>query len=300
MNRIIPNFWFDGQAEEAAKFYTSIFSNSKIGHIARYTDAGKEVHGHSAGDVLTVEFELENVKFIALNGGPQFQTNPSISFFVRCDSEDEVNDLWQKLSEGASVLMPLDLYTFSRRYGWLSDKFGISWHIIVNEDPEAQKITPSLLFTQDLAGKAEEAMGFYTTVFPDSSIGTITRYSAGQEPDKEGTIAYGEFSILGDMFVAVDSAREHDFTFNEATSLMIECATQEEIDNYWEKLSADPDAEVCGWLKDKYGVSWQIVPTLMSKIMKEGTSDQLERVTAAYMKMKKFNIAELERVYNQS
>lgn len=297
MNRIIPNFWFDGQAEEAAKFYTSIFNNSKLGHVARYTDAGKEIHGHDAGDVLTVEFELENMKFIALNGGPQFQVNPSISFFVKCDSEEEVNDLWQKLSEGASILMPLDLYTFSRRYGWLSDKFGVAWHIIVNEEPEAQKITPSLLFTQDLVGKAEEAMNFYTTVFPDSNIGTITRYSAGQEPDKEGTIAYGGFSILGDEVVAVDSAREHDFTFNEAISLMIECKTQEEIDNYWEKLSAVPEAEACGWLKDKYGVSWQIVPTIMGKMMSEGTPAQLERVTAAYMKMRKFDIAELEKAY---
>lgn len=299
MGRIIPNFWFDGQAEEAARFYTSLFKNSKIGRTTRYTDAGKEIHGHNAGDVLTVEFEVENMRFIALNGGPQFKINPSISFFVRCDNEDEVNGLWQKLSEDANILMPLDLYTFSRRYGWLSDKFGIAWHIILNEEPEPQKITPSLLFTQDLAGQAEEAINFYTSVFPDSDLGTITRYSAGQEPDKEGTIAYGAFSILGDAMIAVDSARDHDFKFNEATSLMIECENQEEIDTYWEKLSAVPDAEACGWLKDRYGVSWQIVPTAMNRMLREGTPEQLERVTAAYMQMKKFNIAELERAYSE-
>lgn len=298
MNRIVPNFWFDDQAEEAVQFYASIFKNSRVGHTARYTNAGKEIHGHNAGDVLTIEFGLENMRFIALNGGPQFTINPSISFFVRCDTEDDVNELWQKLSEGASVLMPLDLYSFSRRYGWLSDKFGISWHIILNEQPEAQKLTPSLLFTQDLCGRAEEAMNFYTSVFPGSSTGTIVRYSGGQEPDKEGTIAYGEFTILGDTFIVVDSAREHDFKFNEATSLMVECETQEEIDNYWQKLSAVPEAEVCGWLKDKYGVSWQIVPTIMDKMMKEGTPEQLERVTAAYMQMKKFDIAKLQKAYD--
>lgn len=300
MQRIIPNLWFDDQSEEAATFYTSIFANSKIGHIAYYTDAGKEIHGHNAGDVLTVEFEIENTRFIALNGGPQFKINPSISFFVRCSTLDEVNDLWQKLSEGASVLMPLDMYPFSRRYGWLSDKFGVSWQIMLSDQEITQKITPSLMFTKEQAGKAEEALNFYASVFPSSKVGTISRYTAGQEPDKEGTVTYGELTILGQLMSVMDSARMQDFSFNEAVSLMVECETQEEIDDVWQKLSAVPEAEVCGWLKDKYGVSWQIVPTIMDTMMKEGTSEQLERVTAAYMQMKKFDIAELERVYDEA
>lgn len=300
MSNIIPNFWLDGQAEEMAKFYTAIFANSKTGHIARYTDAGKEIHGHNAGDVLTADFEIEGTKIIALNGGPQFKINPSISFFVRCSSEDELNELWQKLSVGASIRMPLDMYTFSRRFGWLIDKFGVSWRIFLDEKGDAQKVSLALMFTQGQAGKAEEAMNFYTSVFPDSSIGTISRYMAGQEPDKEGTIMYGELTVLGDHWAIMDSALERDYTFNEAVSLMVECETQEEIDTYWEKLSAVPEAEVCGWLKDKYGVSWQIVPTAMGKMLKEGTPEQLEKLTAAYMQMKKFDIAELERVYSEA
>lgn len=300
MNRIVPNLWFDDQSEEATTFYTSIFANSRIGHIAHYTEAGKEIHGHNAGDVLTVEFEIENTRFIALNGGPQFKINPSISFFVRCSALDEVNDLWQKLSEGASVLMPLGTYPFSQRYGWLSDKFGVSWQLMLSDQEIAQKITPSLMFTKEQAGKAEEALNFYASVFPDSKVGTISRYTAEQEPDKEGTVTYGELTILGQLMSVMDSARMQDFSFNEAVSLMVECETQEEIDDLWQKLSAVPEAEVCGWLKDKYGVSWQIVPTIMHRMLKEGTSEQLERVTAAYMKMKKFDIAELERTYNEA
>jgi predicted 3-demethylubiquinone-9 3-methyltransferase (glyoxalase superfamily) len=300
MNRVIPNFWFDGQAEQVAKFYTSLFKNSKVGHIAYYADAGKEIHGHNAGDVLTVEFQLENMRFIALNGGPQFKVNPSISFLVRCETGEEVDDLWQKLSNEGEILMPLDLYPFSRRYGWLKDKFGISWQIALNEQKFVQKITPALMFTQSHVGQAEDAMNFYTSVFPNSRIGTIMRYTAGQEPDTEDNIMYGEFTLLGDDLAATDSARDHDFSFNEAISLMIECDTQEEIDIYWEKLSAVPKAEVCGWLKDKYGISWQIVPTSLGKMMTEGTPKQVEEVTTAFMKMGKLDTSKLEKIYKEA
>jgi predicted 3-demethylubiquinone-9 3-methyltransferase (glyoxalase superfamily) len=98
-------------------------------------------------------------------------------------------------------------------------------------------------------------------------------------------------------FAAMDSAHEHKFKFNEAISFMVYCDTQAEIDEYWEKLSAVPEAEQCGWLKDRYGVSWQIVPTAMDEMMSQGTSDQMGRVTEAFLKMKKFDIAELKRAY---
>lgn len=299
MNRIIPCIWLDGQAEELAKFYTSVFQNSKIGHTAYYTETGKEIHGHQPGEVVTVDFEIEGLNIVALDGGPAFKPNPSISFYVRCKTAEEVDELWGKLSEGGSALMELGEYPFSKKYGWLSDKFGVSWQLILAEEDFDQKISVSLLFTQDKAGKAEEAMKFYTGIFPDSKIGLISRYEAGQEPDKEGTVNYGEFTILGDQMLAMDSAQKHDFTFNEGVSLTVECKDQAEIDEYWGQLSAVPESEVCGWLKDKYGVSWQIVPTVMAKMMKEGTPDQIERLTASYMKMGKFDVAELERVYGQ-
>jgi predicted 3-demethylubiquinone-9 3-methyltransferase (glyoxalase superfamily) len=300
MNKIIPNIWLDGQAEELAKFYTSVFKNSKIGHTTYYTEAGKEIHGHQPGEVVTVDFEIEGMHVVALDGGSSFKPNPSISFFVRCRTVEEVDELWGKLSEGGKAMMALGEYPFSKKYGWLSDKFGVSWQLILTEEEFDQKISVSLLFTKEKAGKAEEAMKFYTDIFPDSKIGLISRYEAGQEPDKEGTVNYGEFTILGDQMLAMDSAQSHEFSFSEGVSLLVECKDQAEIDEYWGKLSAVPESEVCGWLKDKYGVSWQLAPTGLAKMLKEGTPEQIERVTASYMKMGKFDVAELERVYSQA
>jgi predicted 3-demethylubiquinone-9 3-methyltransferase (glyoxalase superfamily) len=119
MPKITPFLWFNGQAEEAAKFYTSIFKNSKIGKIARYGKEGREVHGRQAGSVMTVEFELDGQKVIALNGGPQFKFTEAVSFSVDCKSQQEVDTYWNKLSEGGEESM----------CGWLKDKFGLSWQI---------------------------------------------------------------------------------------------------------------------------------------------------------------------------
>ena len=299
MQRIIPTLWSNDAAQEMVDFYSSVFDDVTIGRTDYYTDAGKEQHGHSAGDVVTIELQIANQSFIILNGGDNFQMNPSISFFVHCRTGEEVDALWGKLSEGGKALMPLDSYPFSKRYGWLSDKFGVSWQIILTDDERAERIVPSLLFTKQHAGQAEEAMRFYASTFPNSSIGDISRYGANQSPDKEGTVMYGTFTIAGQPFVGMDSAQPHNFMFNEAVSLLVECESQDEIDRYWNALSADSNAEVCGWLKDKFGVSWQIVPIQLNQMLKDGTREQVERVTAAYMKMKKFDIAELESIYKE-
>lgn len=298
MQHIIPNLWFDNEAESAAQFYASVFPGAKVGKTTYYTDAGKEFHGHNAGDVMTVEFSINDFTFVGINGGPIFKITPAISFFVHLKTTDEVDELWDKLSDQATTLMTLDSYPFSKRYGWLTDKFGVSWQIMLTEAEVANPITLSLMFTGPMCGKAEEALQFYTSVFPDSKIVNTMHYGANQSPDKEGALAYGESTLLGQRIAAMDSARNHDFSFTAGVSLMVECDTQKEIDTYWKALSAAPEAEQCGWLQDKYGVSWQIVPKVMNKMLAEATPEQLERVTAAYMQMKKFDIATLERVYN--
>ncbi len=300
MKHIVPNLWFNDQAEEAAGFYIAAFENARVTRTDYYTDAGKEQHGHQAGQVMTVEFEIEGMRFVGINGGSVFSITPAISFFVRCSSADEVDKLWGKLSDDAKVLMPLDTYPFSKRYGWLSDKFGVSWQIILAEGEITQKIVPSLMFTQHVCGKAEEAMNFYTSILPDSAVGSIARYQASQGPDKEGSVSYGEFTLLGQQLASMDSAQAHEFTFTPGVSLLVECETQEEIDTYWQKLSALPEAEACGWLQDKYGVSWQISPAVLNDMLKQGTPEQVERVTAAFMQMKKFDIAKLQRVYDSA
>jgi len=126
--KISPCLWFDDNAEEAVKFYTSIFPNSKIREVVPYTV--ETPSNKPIGSVMTVSFELDGYSFLGLNGGPYFKPNPSISFHVKCETKDEVDTIWEKLSENGKVLMPLDKYPFSERYGWLKDKYGISWQLI--------------------------------------------------------------------------------------------------------------------------------------------------------------------------
>jgi predicted 3-demethylubiquinone-9 3-methyltransferase (glyoxalase superfamily) len=294
VRKITPHLWFDREAKEAAEFYVSTFLDSQITNVTTLYDT-------PSGDCDVVSFELFRQPFMAISAGPLFKFTPAVSFLVACKTKEEADALWNPLSEGGSALMPLDSYPFSERYGWTEDRFGLSWQIMyVGEQEMRQRITPTLMFVGNVCGKAEEAINFYTTVFGDSKVGHILRYGQGEEPDNEGTIKHSSFTLEGQDFAAMDSARAHDFTFNEAISLMVGCTTQEEIDYYWEKLSAVPEAEQCGWLKDKYGVSWQVVPASLEKMMRKSSRDQLARVTEAFLKMKKFDVAELTEAYEGS
>jgi predicted 3-demethylubiquinone-9 3-methyltransferase (glyoxalase superfamily) len=155
------------------------------------------------------------------------------------------------------------------------------------------------MFVGDVAGKAEEAINFYLSVFKDSKMGALIRYGAGQEPDKEGTVMFADFMLEGQWFAATDSAREHNFAFSEAISFLVNCNTQEEIDYYWSKLSAVPESEQCGWLKDRYGLSWQISSAAMQEMLTKGTREQVNRVTQAFLPMKKLDIKKLEEAFEQ-
>ena len=296
MQKITPFLWFDDNAEEAANYYTSVFDDSKVGSIVRYSKAAAEVSGMEEGSAMTVPFKISGMNFVALNGGPAFKLNPSISFFVYLKTGAEVEKLWNKLSDGGKILMALDKYPFSEKYGWLEDKFGVSWQIMIPAGEIEQKIFPSLMFTKN-SGKAEEAINFYTSVFNDAEPGGFFRFEEGQAPDKDSKIAYADFTLEGQKFAAMDGGHMHDFAFNEAVSFAVNCDDQKELDHYWSKLSAVPQAELCGWLKDKFGISWQIVPTVLEEMMSKGTPGQINRATQAFLSMKKFDIALLEKAY---
>ncbi|HEY2422089.1 MAG TPA: VOC family protein [Neobacillus sp.] len=298
MQKIVPHLWFDKEAKEAAEFYATIFPDSKITNVTT-------IHDTPSGHSDSVSFELWGQKFMAISAGPYFKINPSVSFTVNFDpsrekdAREKLDEVWNKLSEGGTALMPLDQYPFSERFGWIQDKYGLSWQLILTnpEGKERPAIVPSLLFVGDQCGNAEEALNFYLSVFKNAKLGHITRYPKGMEPDKEGTILSSDFMLENLWFTAMDSAHEHKFNFNEAISFMVYCDTQEEIDYYWEKLSAVPEAEQCGWLKDKHGISWQIVPSVMDEMKSKGTPEQLARVTKAFLKMKKFDLVELQKAY---
>ncbi len=274
-NQMYPCLWFDGKAKEAADFYCSVFQHTKI----------------MSENPMVVTFESAGQKFMCLNGGPHFTINPSISFFVVCTSEEEVDSAWTKLMEHGHALMELDEYPWSDKYGWLQDKYGVSWQLSFGKmEDVGQKFTPSLMFTGKQAGKAEQAIEFYSAIFKPSSVVGISRYTA-EEPDVEGTVKHAQFHLQGNVFMAMDSSLQHAFGFNEGLSLVVPCETQKEIDYYWEKLSAVPEAEQCGWLQDQFGVSWQIVPAVLEKLM--GDPSRAQRVVDAFMKMKKFDIETL-------
>ncbi len=292
-SKIVPHLWFDSQAVEAANFYASVFPDA---HVDRVAPVPADTPSGPEGSVQVVEMTVAGQPFMAINAGPLFKLNPSISFFVTLE-RGKIDEAWQSLSTGGKVLMPLDKYPFSERYGWVQDKYGVSWQLILNNPAGDWRppLVPSLMFTGTNAGRAEEAVDFYLSVFKNSKRGQLARYGAGQAPDKEGTIAFADFRLENQWLAAMDSAREHGFTFNEAVSLMVFCEDQKEIDYYWGKLSAVPQAEQCGWAKDRFGVSWQITPVALHRLMKDPDKRRARRVTEAMLQMKKFDIAALER-----
>lgn len=275
-NKLHPCLWFEGKGKEAAEFYCSIFDNSTI----------------TADTPMVVNFELCGKKFMALNGGPMFPITPSISIFVTCADNKEIENYWNKLCEGVTAMMPLDKYPWAEKYGWIKDKFGMTWQLMIGDVKEtSQKINTAFLFANEQFGKAKDAINFYTSIFPNSKIHHQELYTAG-EPAPEGYLKFGHFTLNNEIFSAMDGPGVHQFNFSEGLSLVVECDTQNEIDEYWEKLTAGGEESRCGWLKDKFGVSWQIIPTVLGKLMND--PEKAERVMPVLMRSVKFNIAELE------
>ncbi len=284
MKKITPFLWFDGNAEEAMNFYVSIFKNSRVLSVTPGPN----------GTFTTATFQLDGQEFMALNADRQFTFTPAVSFFVNCETPQQVDALWEKLSTGGMALMELDKYPFSEKFGWVQDKFGLSWQLNLAGRP--RKITPFLMFVGKQHGQAEAAMKFYTSLFKNSSIIQIDRYGKGEE-EPEGTVKHATFSLNGQEFMAIDSNREHPFTFTEAISLFVNCETQAEVDELWDKLSADGEKSRCGWLKDKFGVSWQIIPTVLGELMGDPDPEKAGRVMQAMLQMNKIDIAGLKKAY---
>lgn len=290
ISKITTHLWFDKEAAQAGEFYLKVFDNSKLLSRTKMT-------GTPSGEVETLNIEIEDMNMMLLSAGPYFKVNPSVSFMINCSSKEEVTKYWDAFIDEGLALMPLDSYDFSDLYGWVQDKFGVSWQIMYTQDEINVKIRPALMFVGDNCGRAEEAIDYYTKVFKNSELKSVSRYGENFPPNKPEMLNFAEFILEGQYFSIMDSAFEHLFSFNEAISFIINCDNQEEIDYYWEKLSADPEAEQCGWIKDKFGLSWQIVPRVMNDIMLKADPEGLERVTKAFLQMKKFNVAELERAY---
>jgi predicted 3-demethylubiquinone-9 3-methyltransferase (glyoxalase superfamily) len=289
VQKITPHLWFDQEAKEAAEFYVSLFPDSKITNVITPNNT-------PSGDTEVVSFKLSGQNFMAISAGPFFKLNESISLFAYCESDDYIEKAYYKLCEGGNIVFPLDKYDWSSKYAWVVDTFSLSWQLDVEKINNQQKILPALLFVNDKVLKVKEAAEFYCSVFPNSKVLMEYPYvtSAGL-PD--GSLLFAQFRLADCLFNAMSGQGEHRFDFNEAISFMVNCDTQEEIDYFREKLSAVPEAEQCGWCKDKFGVSWQIVPAILGEMMGKGTREQIDRLTQTFLPMKKFDIAELEKAY---
>jgi len=273
-NSIYPCLSFDDQAKEAAEFYVSVFGG-------RVLDASP----------MVVHFMIEGQKFMALNGGKHFRINPSVSFFVVYESAAKTEEAFRLLSENGSVLMPLDKYEWSSSYAWIQDKYGVSWQLMTGQTPASgQSITPCLMFSGNLFGKAGEAIRLYTSIFDNSAIEMEVPFEA--KDGVAGGLKHSRFSINGFDMVAMDSPQDHQFGFTEGVSIFVNCFSQEEIDRYWEAFAREGKENQCGWIHDKYGLSWQIVPAILSKLMSD--PQRAPRVVQAFLRMKKFSIRALE------
>lgn len=290
MQKIVPHLWFDQDAQSAITQYTQLFADSRIQQISNIQDT-------PSGDVSVFDFHLANLTFQAINAGPYFKFNESMSLFVSVDSAEEVDTLYHALVEDGKVLMPLDSYDFCPRYAWIADKYGLNWQLMYNHDKRPlPKIRLGLLFSMAHCGLAEAAINAYSSIFANTQKGDISFYKPGETADPAAKINYGELHLEGLDLVMMDHGYSGEADFNEAISLMVLCDDQAEIDYYWEQLSHDPDAEQCGWLKDSFGVSWQIVPKQLSDYL-QGPPDAINRVTQAFLRMKKFDLATLEAAY---
>lgn len=257
-----------------ADFYAGIFPDTKI------TDS----------NAIVVMLEISGQKLMLLNGGDMFRPNPSISLMYLTTSQSEVESLYSKLIDNGKALMTLGEYPFSPKYGWVEDRFGVSWQLYSGQEEHIiQKIVPTLMFVGRNNGRAEEAVGFYTSIFPDSRPRGMLRYS-GAEGETSGNIQHGEFMLNDYLLMIMDSSYPHAFGFTEGLSLVVLCDSQDEIDRYWFGLiSGGGEESMCGWLKDRYGVSWQIVPSMLGELMARSP-----RVTEELMKMKKLDIRKLQ------
>jgi len=290
MQTVTPFLWFNDNAQQAIDLYRRAFTDTEV--INRQTAGPAETD-----PLVMATVRLAGLEMMLLNGGPAYTFTPAVSYFVTCPTPNDVEVIWEMLVDGGSELMELGEYPFSERYGWLADRFGVSWQIGVGPGP--QSITPFLMFVGEQHGRAQEAMNLYTSVLPRSAIDSVALWQPGM-PEPAGTVMYATFNLMGWRFMAMDSAQNHQFTFSPANSFMIMCENQAEVDHYWDGLLAGGgEPGQCGWLKDRFGVSWQIIPRQLGQLMADPDPARAGRVREAMLGMGKIDIAGLERSHGR-
>lgn len=280
MQKIIPNIWCNRNAEEAGEFYAAAFQDASYAVEARYPTTGLlEFQNEFAGEPLTVAVNISGYRLSLINAGSEFTPTPALSFMLNFDplafdgdealARKSMDRLWGKLADAGQVFLELGEYPFSRHYGWVQDRYGVSWQLILT-DPAGEPrpfIVPCLQFSGAQGAGAEAAVDHYLSAFEDAELGTRV---FSPNPDDRATadvVGFSDFRVGEQWFAAMDAPAAQHAEFTCGVSLEVLCADQAEIDRLWEALSAVPEAEQCGWLADRFGVSWQIVPRDMGALM---------------------------------
>ena len=227
---------------------------------------------------------------MAMNGGLHYKVNSAVSYFIYCESEKEILRIYDALKEEGTLLMPLGKYEWSPQYAWVIDKYGVNWQLDVEAINNSQKVVPNLLFVNNKNHLVGSAVDFYTEVFKKSS----TLMKAPYPPDAgmpQGALLFAQYKLYDVIFNAMSSTMQHDYDFTPGNSFVIECSSQDEIDYYWQKLGEEGQYSRCGWLTDRYGLSWQVIPNFLPKL----TADPIKgpKVIQAFMSMTKFEIEPL-------
>lgn len=304
---VIPNIWIRrslGGVEQAGAFYADALPFATAAVESRYpaADSGDlpEFQQDFAGEPLVVTVDVADTRLRLIHAGDEFRPTPALSFILNVDplffgdgddgavsARAALDRTWAVLSDGGEVRMELGEYPFSAHYSWVEDRYGVNWQLMLTDpagDPRPL-VVPALMFGGDAQeDRAAEAADFYVGLFADtpggSGVGHRFPYGSPTGPASAEALAFGEFRIGDRWSAANDMGYDHGFGFTPGISLEVRCADQAEIDRLWDALSAVPEAEACGWLQDRYGVSWQIVPESIDTLLERpGAYRRMLRMT---------------------
>lgn len=276
--------WFDGQLDQAADFYSTVFEDSKILDETHFiTDEHGEI-----GDLLTITLELAGCEFLLLNGGDAFKPTPAVSYVVNCENKDQLHQVWDQLNQDGETLMPLTDYPELGMFGWTNDRFGFSWQVRLGDS--LQTIVPCIMFANDNYGLAQAAIDEWITAFGGKQNFVIK--------GKDDRLRAAGFQLRGHDLIIMDSPEKHDFEFTMGNSFYFYLKDQTDIDQVWEDITKEGKEWPCGWMEDRYGVYWQTANQQLLDWTNDPDTEKAQRATQEMYKMKKIDLAQIKQAHD--
>ncbi len=294
MQKLVPNIWCNDNADEMARFYLEAFPGATLANHARYPEEGLlEFQRPFAGKTLQVDVVIDGFAITLINADDTFRPGPALSLRVVVGTPQEAERLTSALSSGGRVLRPLGDHPLHELFAWVEDPYGVSWQVLVGHGPA---IAPCLNFAGPAQGKAQAALDKYVASFPNSRAGESITYAQlegntgdAAEAQDPSQLALGVAWLDGEPVYAQDfcgfggagvAGGDEHFAFDCGAALLYQAHGQQQLDAVWEALSAVPEAERCGWLRDEFGVAWEVVPDNLGELMQRaGAYEKLMAMT---------------------